>query len=249
MPMVAMVNETFARTAWPDDLAVGKWLEIPSGGGNDAMRLEVVGVVADVQPVTPGEAPEPEIYWSNRQLGRWGTLIVARTRAGAQDVVAAIRETLERLDPTMSVGSVSTMDELLQRPLSGPRFNATVAGVFAVLAGLLTSIGLYAVLAYGIARGSRTIGLRMAMGASPPRVFTRVLREAGALVVGGLALGVIGALGSARLFRSLVHGVSPADPASLLAAAGLLLAVSFVAAAVPARRAATIDPSRLLREE
>jgi hypothetical protein len=247
MPQTLLVNQTFARTAWPGDRALGRWVEIPLDDGG-MLRFEVVGVVGDVAPFTPGEPVEPEIYWSNRQLGRWGTLFIVRVRPGATEVAAQIRESLEGIDPTLSVGTVFTMDQLLERPLAAPRFNAVLGTVFAVLAGLLASVGLYAVLAYGVAREGRTIGLRMAMGASPPRVMRSVLTEAGALAFLGVALGSLGALASARAVRSLVHGVSPTDPLTLVGAAGLLVLVALAAAALPARRATRIDPSRLLRD-
>jgi putative ABC transport system permease protein len=247
-PSVVVVNETFARRTWPGGRAVGRWLEIPLDAGG-VRRMEVVGVVGDVRPVTPGQPSEPEIYWSNRQLGRWGTLFLVRAAAGTADVGARVRETIEGIDPTISLGTMLSMDQLLEEPLAGPRFNAVLAGVFAALAALLAVIGLYAVLSYSIAKEGRTIGLRMAMGASPPRVLRTVLGEATSLTLVGVVIGAVGALASTRLLRSLVHGVSATDPVTLGGTILLILLVSLAAAAIPARRATRVDPSRLLREE
>jgi putative ABC transport system permease protein len=247
-PSVVVVNETFARRTWPGGRAVGRWLEVPLDAGG-VRRMEVVGVVGDVRPLTPGQPSEPEMYWSNRQLGRWGTLFLVRASAGTADLGARVRETIEGIDPTVSLGTMRSMDQLLEEPLAGPRFNAVLAGVFSVLAAILAVIGLYAVLSYGVAKEGRTIGLRMAMGASPPRVLRAVLLEAGTLAVVGIVIGAAGALASAQLLGSLVHGVSPTDPLTLTGTVVLLISVSLAAAALPARRATRIDPSSLLREE
>jgi putative ABC transport system permease protein len=244
---VAMVNETFARLAWPGEEPLGKWIEPVFAEGSG--RMEVVGVVADVQPLTPGEAPRAEMYWSNRHFGRWGSMVLVRARPGATDVAARVRARLLELDPDMALGGVQNMDDLLRRPLAVPRFNFLLIGVFAAVALVLAIVGVYGVLAYTVAQQARSIGIRIAMGQTGRSVLRSVLREGGGLALMGIGVGIVGVFLFGPLVAGLAHGVSPRDPLTLAATASLLLACSLIACYVPARRASRVDPASLLREE
>jgi len=248
-PAVALVNQTLARTFWPAGDPLGKWIEFLGGGAVGGQRLRVIGVVPDIQPITPGERPEPEVYWSNRQFGRWGTMFLVRMGPGAGQAGPSVTDRLKSLDPTLSLGSARTLDDLLQVPLARPRFNLMLAGSFAIIAVLLAAFGLYSVLSYAVARSRRAVGLRIALGSSRARVMFGVLREGFSLALTGVAIGTGMAVAVSRVLASFVHGISPQDPISLGLSAGLLILLATVASWAPAHRASREDPAALLRED
>lgn len=243
---VVLVNETFAHAHWPDESAIGRWVEPNYAEGYG--RLEVVGVVGDVRPFTPGGEPEPEIYWSNRQFGRPYTLMAIRSVDGTPVPASGIRSRLETLDPDVTV-RFATMEELEAVPLAQPRFNALLISVFAGMALLLATVGVYGVMAYRVQRGHRTIGIRLALGSDASSISWTILREGLSIALPGLLLGGITALFAGRWFEHLVSGVSTTDTVSLVAVLLVLISTTVLATSIPARRAGRVDPASLLREE
>lgn len=242
---VAVVNQTLARLAWPGERAVGQRLRLPERD----QTLEIVGVVADVPPLTPGEAAAPEIYWSNRQQGRWGTFFVVRASGDPAALSRSVTDALATVDPDLSVGTPRTLSALERRQLVRPRFQATVLLTFALAALVLSGVGVYAVVAYAVTRRVREMGIRMALGARSADVVALVVRSSLGTTLTGVAVGLVGAMLAGRVLQGLVHGVSPTDPLSLGGAAVVLVAAAGVAAWVPARRATRADPLQAIRSE
>jgi predicted permease len=242
---VAVVNQAMARAAWPGESAVGKRVRLPEL----ERELDVVGVVADVEPLTPGTQAPAEIYWSNRQMGRPATWFLVRADGDAAALSRAVIEALFAVDPDLSLGTPRTLASQEARALVRPRFQAAVLLAFALAALVLSAVGVYAVVSYGVARRVREMGIRMALGASGPQVLALVLRSNLAVTLAGVGAGTVGAVLAGRLLRGVIHGVSPADPVALGGAALVLLAVALGAAFVPALRATRADPLRAIQSE
>jgi putative ABC transport system permease protein len=243
---VAVVNQTMARTAWPSQSPLGRTLRLPEHG---ELVLQVVGVVADVPPLTPGESAHPEIYYSNRQNGRPATMFLVRTAGDPGSLARAVTDAILAVDPDVSLGTPRTLASTEARALVKPRFQAVVLLVFALAALALSAVGVYAVVSYAVERRVREMGIRLALGARGQQVVGLVVRSSLPPSLLGVALGLLGALAMGRVLGSLVHGVSPTDPLSLGAAVLLLLGTAVVAAWVPARRATRADPIQAIRSE
>jgi putative ABC transport system permease protein len=161
----------------------------------------------------------------------------------------AVREAIREVDPSLPIGDMATMEQLLQRTLMGASRPAWLIGVFALVAAVLTGIGLYGVVSYSVTQRRREIGIRMALGARASSVVAQVLRNALAMVAMGLAFGMLGAVALTRVVNSLLFEVSPLDAPALTLACAAMIAVGVVAAFVPAARAARVHPIAVLREE
>ncbi len=242
---VAVVNEVLARTAWPDGDAVGKVLHLPER----QQSFTVVGVAADVPPLTPGEATRPEIYWSNRQFGRPASVVLVRTAGDPVTQAPAIVEALKEADPNMAVGTPRTLKSSEERVLVRPRFQALVLLFLAGAALALSAVGVYAVVSYSVAVRIPEMGVRMALGAGENRVLRMVLGSSLRMAVLGVGIGLAGSLWAGRFLQGMIHGVSPADPVSVGLSAGVLLGVVALATLLPARRATRADPLQAMRAE
>ncbi len=243
---VAVVNQTMARNAWPGESAVGKTVTLPE---LENRVFRVVGVVADVQPLTPGDSPLPEIYWSNRQLGRGATFFLMRTAGEPTALVQSVEDALLEADPDLSLGTARPLVATEDRMLVRPRFEALVILVFALAALALSAVGVYAVVSYSVARRVREMGIRMALGAAAGDVVSMIVRSSMGVALIGIALGMLGAVAAGRVARGLIHGVSPTDPVSLGGAALVLTAAAAFAAWLPARRVTRADPLRAIRSD
>jgi len=247
-PVVVLINEAGARLLWPGESAVGKRIEME---WNDTLRAEVVGVVRDVHLTGPDVAVErTTLYWDYRQAGVPSTMtVVARAAGDPTALLPLIRQAARTLDPDIPLYNLGSMDELLSRAVAKARFTTIAFGLFAVLALLLASIGLYGVMASATQQRTREIGIRMALGASGPAVRQMVLRQGLRVIAPAIALGAGAALGLTGLLRSMVFEVSPSDPLTFLAVASLLTATALLACWVPARRASRVDPVEAIRAE
>ena len=245
MPDVVVVNETLARQAWGDEDPLGRRLRVPMV----ELDLEVVGVVGDVRPMVPGEAPLPEMYWSNRQHGRMATQFLVRTSGDPGAVAEAVRAAVRTVDPDASVGTPRTLSSQADREMVRPRFQAVILLAFALAALILSAVGVYAVVSYAVARRTREVGIRVALGAGGRDVVGLMARSSMVVAGFGVMLGVGGALFVGRLIQGLMPGVSPTDPVSLAGGAGVLMLVAALAVLVPARRATRVDPLEAIRVE
>ena len=244
-PLVAVVNETFARTIWPGDDAVGKRIKT-----NDLPDwLTVVGVVGDAKHNTATEAPRPQLYVSHYQNPLIFSSLVARTVVAPMSVANEVRKAIWSVDKDQPVWAVQSLDAIVDANRGQWRFMAALSAAFAAVAMLLAGVGIYGVMAYSVAQRTHEIGIRLALGAPTARVLRDVIGRGARLTAIAIALGIAGAVVVARIATTVLFGVAPHDPVALLTAAGLLGAIALLACAVPARRAARVDPVVALAEE
>lgn len=241
---VAVVSQAFARRFWPGQEAVGKHIELARGG-----TVEVVGVSRDYRIRTIGEAPLPFLHLARAQRYEAGGHLLARTRGDAASLLALMRAELHALNPELALTQAKTMTEQLAMPLFPVRMGATILGGFGLFALFLASVGLYGVIAYSVSRRTREIAIRMAIGARREEVVRTVVREGMTLVAGGVALGLLLAAITTRLLTAVLYSVSPFDPMAFGLATSALVGAALLANAVPARRAASVDPVQALRHE
>jgi predicted permease len=243
--LVAIVNDTFARTYWPGDAAVGRVVyERTLGSGRS---FEIVGVVANHSLQTVGEAPQPAIYFSTTQRPSGYNVLVARTSGDDSALVSRMRETLVGLEPDLLLMESQTMKAQIQGMLFPVRVAAALVTAFSALGLALAAVGLYGIIAYAVAERTREIGIRMAIGARPGVVVGMVLRQGLALAGAGVLVGSALAAVATRVVAGTLYGVSGADPVAWGSAAAVLFVAALAANAVPAWRAVRIDPVRALR--
>lgn len=251
-PHVAVVNRTFARTAWPGQDPLGK--RITGGGMDDFWHQDkwatVVGVVGDVRNGDLTEADGPAAYFpaAQRPFRLTQAALVVRLAGAAGPVEAAVRERLHAVDPNVPL-ELESMDEVVWSSLAQRRFTLVLLAAFAATGLLLAAVGIGSVVSYTVAQRRRELGIRLALGARPAGVRNLVLGSSMRTVALGIAAGLAASLALARLLRSLLYGVAPADPATLAAVTGLLAAVALAAAWLPARRGVRIDPIETIRHE
>jgi putative ABC transport system permease protein len=244
-PPVLLVNETAARLYWPGRSPVGRRVRL---AGTEAWR-EVVGVVGDVKHWGLDQAVRPEMYFPPAQEPMAQVTLVVRAAGDPMSLVPALRGALRRLDAELPLGTPVLMERVIERSVSPRWFFLTLMAAFAGLALVLAALGIYSVTSYGVAQRTHEIGVRMSLGARMADVRKLVLGETLRLSAGGIALGLLGAVMLGRFIEKQLFGVPPADPLTLAAVAGVLLGVSLLAADVPARRAARVDPTLALRGE
>jgi len=245
-PGVVIVNEAMARKYWPNQNAIGKRIRITTFNGRE---LEVVGVSADYKVSTIGEGATPYIHYAVAQKPDSSQEIFARTRGDAGALLAAMRRELLGLEPGVIFLDNQTMEAQVAATLLPAKAGAIGVSSVGVVAMLLASIGLYGVIAYSVARRTREIGIRMALGAQPSAVVGLVMKQGLAIAAVGVGVGAVLALGGAKAMAGALYGVSFVDPIAWGAAIGLLFLVAALANLIPARRASVVDPSSALRSE
>ncbi len=244
VPPVAVGNDTMARQLWPGIDPIGRRLRL-----RDAGWVTIVGVAGDVRHSGPSEPPQPQVYTTHEQDARIFACVVARTAGDPMAMAAPMRAALWSVDKDQPVWKVRALEELVAGSRGTARAMSLLVGVFAAVAVVLAGVGLYGVMAYAVSQRTREIGIRMALGAASGRVMRLVVGRALALTTVAIVLGATFAAALARLLGTLLFGVGPADPLTFLAAAAALATVGALAAYLPARRAAGIDPMRALAEE
>jgi predicted permease len=242
-PLVVVLSEGAARRMWPGEDPIGKRVRFPT----QPWRT-VVGVVADTRYRDLVE-PRPTIYFPHRQFDQPPNFLAIRAAADAGAVLPAVRAAVAEVAPDLLVAPSGTLGELAAAPLARPRLNAALLGAFAVVAVVLTAVGLFGVVAASLAQRARELGVRAALGARPRDLARLALREGVGLAVVGVAVGLAAALAGTRVLERVLFEVAPTDPLALGGAVALLLAVCAAACLVPARRAARVDPVTVLRAE
>lgn len=242
---VLVVDETFVRNFKLGTNVLGRHVRI----GDGAERAEIIGVVKDVRRTNLERPPSGEMYRAYRQKC-WGTLsLVVRTARDPVDLTRAVRGELDALDKDLPIENVRTMTQLVAASVSQRRLSSQLLGGFAGSALLLSVLGLYGVLVYTVAQRTREIGVRLALGARRRDVLKLVVGQGMRLVMVGVGLGLIAALGLSRVLQSFLFGIQPTDPATLAEVTALLSSVALLACWVPAWRAARVDPMVALRSE
>ncbi len=244
-PRVAVVNQTLAARLG-GEAAVGRHFRL---GGPEGDRVRVIGVARDARYGTLGEGPRPYLYVPLSQNQRsWLTLIV-QTEADPAAAIPVVRDLVQGLDPDLAAFGVMTMDRHLENALNLATTSAIIAGAFGGLALLLSVVGIYGLVSYSVARRTREVGIRIALGAGRRDVLRLVLGKGLLLALAGVGAGLVVALAAGRLIGGMLYDVSPADPTILGSMAFLLAAVVLLASYVPARRALRVDPVTSLRSE
>ncbi|HEU4631432.1 MAG TPA: ABC transporter permease [Gemmatimonadaceae bacterium] len=244
-PPVVLLNEAAARRYFPGASALGRRI-----GFGPIADAEVVGVVGDVKQGRLEQPAPPAVYTLLDPLGAPPPLrLLVRAAGPTAATVAAVRREARALDPGIAVYDARPLDDVVAAGSAGTRFVAAMLGFFAVAAAAMAALGVYGVLAYEVARRTREIGVRVALGASPGRVLAPMLGRAALLVGIGLALGCATALAGSGVLRSFLFGVARTDPAVLSAIAALMAGIGLAAAWAPARRASRVDPALALRVE
>ena len=241
-PLVAVVNETMARRFWPTESAIGKRI----GYGDD--WLTVVGVVGDVKHSSLGDSTRVTVYLPAEQQPTRYLMILARARLDAGALTPLVRREIAALDPSVPVTRVEELSTLVARSFAGERFRATLLGAFAIVAALLSAVGMYGVTARAVARQRREIGIRMALGSTAAGVIALFVRRAGVAVSLGIVVGLVGAAGLSGFLAPYLFATTPTDPALYAGSAALLVATALVAAWLPARRASRTNPASVLRD-
>lgn len=250
---VVVINETAARAFWPGQNPVGRRFYADPRPGLERPPLEVIGVVADHRFKNLNEPIEPLVYFyaAHPVLGSVAPdqRLVLRASADPVSLLPVLQQAAQSVDRNLALLDPVRLEEWIARTTGASRVTAQVLGFFGALALLLAAVGLYGVLAQIVLERTREIGVRIALGASRGQVVWSIARPAAIMVGTGLGIGFVVSAGAARAFSSLLFGVSPADPATVAATAGILSVAASAAALVPARRAATIDPAIALRTE
>jgi predicted permease len=247
-PKVAIVNETFSKTFFSGADPLGRRMKF--GGGTGPLDMEIVAVVKDSHHSGVKEEVRSFVYIPYVQEKNVGALtFYVRTSQDPVTLAATVRNIVGQLDSSLPLDDVRSFEQQIDRQLAGDRLIATLAGIFAALAALLASIGIYGLLAYTVTQRTQEIGVRMALGAGAQRVGSMILKDVALLTGVGVLLGLPLAYGLGRLIDSLLYGVKAFELVSVAMSLGVLLAVALCAAYLPARRAARVDPMVALRYE
>jgi len=246
-PSVAVIDELFANAHWPGESPIGKHIRF--GGGSTAPWTTIVGVVGATRQYGLDADPRPAIYLSYLQDSRNKMSLVVRAAADPLTLAGPVREAVRSVDRDQPVANVRTMAELESRSIASRSFQTVLLGTFAGVALLLAALGVFGLLSWSVARRTREIGLRMALGATAPDMLWLVTARALMLVALGLAIGGAGALAVTRVLKTLLYHVSSTDPLAYASVALAMLVAGALAAAIPAWRAARVDPAEALRAE
>jgi predicted permease len=246
-PEVVVINQTMARTYWPNESAVGHTLQELNGSQTRTYRI--VGVAANHKQHGVLERAAPFVFFAENQRPNPYKILIARTDGAAEALLLAMRRELLALEPGLVFMANSTMEQNMGASLLPARVGAMLAAAFGGLGTLLAAIGLYGVIAFSVARRTREIGIRMAVGARPAAVLSLVMRQGFVIVAAGLAIGLLAAAGAASTLRGLLYGITPFDAVAWGMAIAAMIAAAALANFIPARRAMRVDPMTALRIE
>ena len=250
-PAVAVINEAFARTYWPNDDAVGKHLKLNNARGTTTKPswTTVVGVIADARTESLAESSVPQIYVSVYQDRPKDLAIFLRGRLDSAATPAELREQIQLINPELPVFGARMLKDVVTASLSERRFSMEMVGLFALTALLLAGLGIYGVISYLVSERTHEIGIRLTLGAQSRNILRMVLRQGLGLAIAGAAVGLVCALIVSHLMAGLLYGVRPTDPLTFAGVALLLIGVALLACYIPARRAIRVDPLTALRHE
>jgi predicted permease len=251
-PAVLIINQVMAALYWPNENVVGKRLTF-SDNPKEKDWMTIVGVVGDVKDRPDSAGAEPAFWCSFQQnpngFGPDAMSVVIRSSSDPRMLVDALRNQVKRLDPSLAIAHIRLMDQVADESIATPRFAFLLVGLFAGLAIVLAAIGTYGVISYSVSQRIPEFGLRLALGAPPRDVLQMVLAQAARLALTGAVVGITVALALARVLRSLIYNVSPADPVTFISVGVMVIAIALLACYLPARRAANANPMNALRAE
>ena len=244
-PLVAIVNEAFARAAWPGQDPVGREVETDTGDG--LYPTTVIGVAGDARFMSVAQAAEPYIYVPLAQLYQGRIHLVVKTHG--RSVLAEVRSLVRTMNPNLPVTEALPLSDITALGTIPQRIAAAIAGTLGVVGLLLAAMGIYGVTSYAVSRRTREIGIRMALGAESGDVLRLLLKQGAILAGAGVALGLVIAAAGSQLVQSLLYGINGLDPITFLIAGLLFVSVALSATYLPARRALAVDPMSALRNE
>jgi putative ABC transport system permease protein len=247
-PRVAIISEALARLYFPHQDPLGQRLIFGFPPDGDVKR-EIVGVVGDVRDASLNQAPGPIMYVPFAQAPLWGVGLVIRTSSNASTAARAIRLKVHEVDRDLPVTDIQWMSEAVDASLTQTRLRTWLLGLFGFMALALAAAGILGVISYSVSRRTHEFGIRMTLGATEREILRLVLKEALRLALAGVGAGIVAALGLTRLISSLLYGVRPRDPVTLVVLPLLLTGTALLAAYLPARRATQVDPIAALRHE
>jgi putative ABC transport system permease protein len=250
---VAVINESLARRYWGSQSPLGKNVIL---GPNPEDSVQIIGVVADTRDTSLRVGPQPQVYvaffqgsGAFSQKSSAGIHLLIRTASDPAALISDVRRQIWSQDKDLPITKVQTMAEAISESVSERRFQSLLLGAFAGLGLVLTLVGIYGVISYSVSQRTREIGIRLALGAQRGNVLQYVLREGAQLALLGVVTGLAGSLLAMRLLANQLFGIKATDPATLIFAALLMLAVALAASYIPARRATKVDPMIALRYE
>ncbi|MEO0247963.1 MAG: FtsX-like permease family protein, partial [candidate division WOR-3 bacterium] len=249
-PKVAIIDETLARLFWDDKEPLGQSLVV----AGESEAREIVAVVDDLKHTELTKEPEPHLYLPYLQplSGRSPPLemvVAVRTNSDPEMMVPSLRHQMTLVDKDVPPFRVRTMEEVVSEAILPYRFRGILMASFALLASILAVIGIYGVMAYSVTSRIREIGIRMSLGATSGQIRLMILREGARLALVGVSIGIAGSFGLNQLIASLLYGVRPTDPATLLGSALVIVTGALLACLVPARAASRVEPAIALRYE
>jgi len=245
---VLIVNEAMAHRYWPGENPVGKQMEDACPKHSPAL---IVGLVGDSKQDSVDSQAEPELYvpYSQHPFASFLVTFVVRTASNPHDFAAAARRAVWEVDHEQPVIQIQTMENVILESIWRQRFSATMLGIFALVALLLSAVGIYGVLSYSVSRRTHEIGIRTALGATQGNILRMVIGEGSILILLGVGAGIFAALGLTHLLAGLLYGIRPRDPFTFAALSLLLMGVGLLSVYLPARRAAKVAPMVALRHE
>jgi len=258
-PPVVVISETAAKRFWPNDDPIGRqvWFGSTTGFVNRDRAATIVGIAGDVKyegvdlgANSPGPAGfRPEFYTSYKQFSYPDTMVMVKSRQPAAALLPSLRAAVADAEPALPLYDILTLEDRVDGVVARPRFSAQLLGAFAGIAVFLAAIGVYGMLSYSVSSRLRELGVRLALGAAPARLVALIVGDGLRLATMGITIGVAAAIGGERMVRSLFPGMSAAGAPLFVAVAVVMAAVAALAAFVPARRAAAVDPIEVLRSE
>jgi putative ABC transport system permease protein len=241
---VAVVNRSLAEQFWKDGDPLGQRVSLDNG----QTWITLVGVVGDIREQSLAEGPVAAIYLPQAQSNWAGTLVV-RTPFDPMGIAREVKEAVHAIDPEQPIDRIETIEASRYASMAAPRLTTLLLGIFAALALLIAATGVSGVIAYAVSQRTSEIGIRMALGARRGQVLAMVLRQGLTVVAFGLALGLAGSVAAGRFLKGFLFETSSLDPMTFAAALLVLLGAALIASFLPARRAASIDPTKALRSE
>jgi putative ABC transport system permease protein len=252
-PNAVIVNQAAVKRYWPNENPIGRRI---LSGLDDQKWSTVIGVVGNVKHAGLDAGTDPETYYHFLQippqtmnLAEGTVALVIRTNSEPGAMLSAVRGELRALDPDLPVFKVATMEDVLQESVAQPRFRAFLIGIFASLALVLVSLGLYGVVSYSVSQRTTEMGIRIALGAQPDSILKLVVFRAAGLAAIGLGIGIVITLVASRVVSRFLFGINAADPVTLGATILVILLVALIASLIPAMRALKVDPVTALRAE
>jgi putative ABC transport system permease protein len=250
-PPAIVVNETFSRMGWPGQDPLGKRIRLYGRTGAALLPwMTVVGVIGDiVQNDESQGAHDPLIYIPYTQLPQRTMAVAARTVVPPESLGNLLRREVQTLDGDLPVTDLRTLDALLRERTRTWRVYGSMFAIFAGIALLLASVGLYAVVAHSVSQRTREIGVRMAMGATSGNIVSLIFAQSARQMIAGLAIGLAASFAVTQVLENMLVGVTPTDPLTLATVTAVLITAGIIGSAIPARRAMKVDPITALRHE